>query len=286
MNRFDILLIRFILKWYPPESRGSFSLEDQSSNFAFVNIWSDAPAFNSERIRVTGITNDKVVGKQGSGNNVTDIEVPVAEITNAAYKIILHKKGWNLHYSSLLEAAFNLSGWFYVRRFTQAIYNRRLSEYDDQIGVLKAAQSIKKARIMSDDDSINEILTGNVPLSCDAMLKRLYGDQITLSPMYYPYCELLEQSVMAWIESGEMARASENSGTTSFVVTPKALNTLAEHQLNMRKHDDSVRPAKIAAGAAVIVIIVTLAQLYLAFTDDDEPPTIINRIVVEQKPSM
>lgn len=252
MSKFDQFLIRFILRWHPPQSVGSFSLDDPANNYAFIHVYDDHPSLDGERMHIFRIENGTIIGKKGSGETVEDVELPISEFKNPAYKVILHKKGWNLHYSSLLEAAIDLVGWFYVRRFTQAMYDRRLTEYDDQIGLLQAATANKKARLLSEDDSIVEIISGNVHISRDAIMRRLYGNKIILSPMYYPYYKLLEHSIFAWIDSGEMAPASENNpGSTKFGLTPKALNTLAEHQLNMRKHHDSVRPAKIAAGAAI-----------------------------------
>lgn len=278
MTKFDVFLIKFILKWLPPETVEGIKYDEASNNYAFVNFWIDG-----QRIEIRKIRDGKIVGKTGSGANVTDVEMPIAEITNPAYKVVLHKKGWNLHYASLLEAASDLAGLFYLRRFRQAIYNRRVTEYDDQIGVLKAAQAMKKERLTADDESMHEILTANVPISRDAMLKRLYGNQITLSPMYYPYYKLLEHSILAWIDSGEMAHASQNNpASTSFIVTPKALNTLAEHQLNMQKHRDSVRPAKIATIVAIVAVILTAAQVYLSFADQDDDPAVI---VIPEHPS-
>ena len=272
MSKLDVLLIRFILRWRPPQSVGSFNLDDPSNNYAFVKIASDHPDFEGANIDVLQITDGKIIGKQRGGENVSDVQVPVAEITDASYKVILHKGGWNLWYTSLKEAAFDLAGGFYLKRITQTLYDRRLTEYDDQIGVLKAATALRKARLLSEDETMTEIVTGNSPIGRDELLRKIYGNKINLSPMYYAYLKALEISIDAWIESGEFAKASDNPASTRFIVKPKALNTLAEHQLNMRKHWDSIRPAWIAALAAAVAAAVTMAQLYFVVTSNDSEP--------------
>ncbi len=278
MNRYSILLIRFILRWRPPLSMKAFNIDALDNNYALIRLYTSAEGVEENGVDIHNIEDGVIYGRTARGEDAHDIEVPVSSVSDAKYRVYLYKKGWALQYTSLSEATLDLFGGFHLRRLTQAIYNRRLAVYEDRIGILEAALALKKERIMADEASLSEILTGDNPLTIDSLLARVYGNKITNSPDYWSYRKLLEFGVESWIDTNELSREfrdRSSTGDSRFIVTRRALATLATHELDMQKHRDSTRVAKIAAGAAIAAIVVALGQLYFSITeeDDEEPAT-------------
>ena len=263
MTKFQILLVRFILRWLPADPFADYSSEDPTNNFAFLTIFAIHPSLPEKKGGIHRITNESVIC--WAGEQAGEVEIPIAEISSPKYRIRLYKRGWNIHYESLLEAAIDLAGRFYLKRLVQSIYNKRLQIYEDRIGVLKAALDIKKELLLSGDESFAGFAHGDHPIRRTALLSRIYGNRISLSPSYSSYYEVLGFHLDAWIESGELAQPPQGGDPSKFVVTPKSINTIAQHELDMQKHRDTLRPAKIVAVTSMVIVVATLLQLYLAF---------------------
>ncbi len=179
------------------------------------------------------------------------------ELADCRFRVTYFFQGQTLFYSSLLEAALDTLGLVRFRVLAQKVFDRNLKLYNNRMGFLRRAVDLYLRRI-ADQENQESPLDDRQVFTMYDFLVDLYGERIRNSEQLFPAIDHARFMIDSWVQSEELEFVEGYSTSARFRVTPKAAATIASHELEMRKHRDSLLPAWIAAFAAVVAIIVSV----------------------------
>jgi hypothetical protein len=207
---------------------------------------------------VDGLTGDAVIGRWVSAkSDPEEASIPLAELLSTPLKIRQYIGELQIHYTSPTEFVWHTRlripqmKWLYgrVSRFCLA---RKLLLRSDRINVL---------RILL--DHATEVGGGK---SKSELMSDIYGHSWTQHPrgkVEFRYTQLLLDSL---VELGEISVVHE-----AYRITPRAVSSIIEHDLEDRRHQDSLVQQKWMVRLTILLAIIGGIQAYQTWISAASP---------------
>ena len=257
-NRIKALLLQFYLRWTPSESPNS--LDGPDANYIYIRVYGLNPLSDEASCIVKSISSDSVecvYFDEAVQKNV--VPVPLSDFLTKNIEIQYYRPGFSVKFHNVYVPLCDLMGGIHFRRVGHWLFDSRLKTVEGQMRILKYAVDLHKAGFNAEMTPLTEIITGKRPIRLNDLLAYIHGKKILESTKFDEHRELLEFQIRALIESGDLTCVSEHLTSTHFAVSPRAINTLAAHELEMRKFQDSQRWVK---WLVLITAIYTAATIF------------------------
>lgn len=175
------------------------------------------------------------------------VKIPMSEISQYEFSIKHHYRLWQLEYKSLLQAyiknvfGFNRLKWFFEKRKD----NEVISYYE-------------KYKLLT---LVLKNMDGSNKVNFYELKREIYGTNSTLRTDYTHNMNL-RWKLSALKESKDIDFTDKILYLSDIVVNPQALNTISEYQREERKHQGSIRMARIQQVIALLLFVSAVINVY------------------------
>ena len=246
------IALRCLLRRTPEEFRGSINIDNPANDYVFVTLFPSGGG-DDDRMVLRDIVGKQLVCNLPERNGeIEQQSVALSEMRNYSFRIRYFYKGWVVLYDGLVEAFRDicLRG-ILLKRILQVRYDSRLKLLNNRMVALKAAIDLGRGANLSNERTVQQL--------CE----HIYGDRIMLSQQAYDYLMEMRFIVGSFKESGEVLFDENVNIMHRFTITPKALEAVAKHELEMRKFRDTVA---VARGQLLVSIMLMVLTAFLLWT--------------------
>lgn len=272
-NRIKAILLKFYLRWTPNEH--PISTDGPDANHIYIRVYGLHPVNDEAPCVIESISSDSVTCvyfDESAQKNV--VTVPLSECLTKRIEIKYYRPGFNVAYHNIYEPLGDLLGGIHFRRIGQRLFDTRLKTVEGQMRILKHAVDLHKSGFGAEFPPLEEIISGKRHIRLHDLMAYIHGEKLLESTKYNEHIQRLEFQVRALIESGDLTLVGDYSSFSRFAVSPQAINTLAAHELEMRKFRDSQKWVKWLVLITAIYAAATIFQVWISWPTDSEQETV------------
>lgn len=194
-------------------------------------------------------------------NSETCATIKIADLSSYKVSVLYFFKTWRITYDNIYEPFWHLIlGINYLKLVFQKQYDKSLQFYNDRIGLLKLLVE-KQRSTTANELNYYEILT------------EIYGPRIHTSDENYLHYKNIRQLLLSLKESGDLELEDKVLHVDKIKVLPTALKTLADYEIEQTRHIDSIKIIRYQLIVAILLALLTAANVYYTFTSNKESIT-------------
>ncbi len=252
-DAFTRSMIRYLLRKYPPE-RIWLGCEAALKNDYYLISIESLPGEADRAFQIYGVRGRELQTTFSDGHEPHERILTLDDLRSGTLDIAHWCGWWTVHYRSLPIAV--LAEFLCYQRLRWRRHVRR----DKHLRTMR-----NRYRVLAEIADLAEFWTHSQVDFMD-LLRGLYGRGAESSPQVSKLIGFLTTILESLKESGDVLFA-EGLLPKDIRITPKALSTLSDYEVETTRHADSMRIAKGQLWVSVAMVILALASLVVALLD-------------------